>query len=111
MAALMLLLLLGARLIPIELGDKIVSPPAALWVPGEADGSHEDEKRPRADSAAMSDNICVLKSCKKVGGASPQSPEEADRGHGDEKKLRADSPAISFYACILKNCKRVWGEN
>jgi hypothetical protein len=84
------------------------APPAALWDPGEADGSHEDEKKLRADRPAMSDYICVLKSCKKVGGAALQDP--ADGGPGDEKKLRADSPAISDYASILKNCTRVWGE-
>ncbi len=52
-AALMMLLLLGAWLTPIELGDKMAAPLAALWDPGEADEGCGDEKKLRADSPAI----------------------------------------------------------
>jgi hypothetical protein len=41
------------RLTPIELGDKMAAPLAALWDPGEADEGCGDEKKLRADSPAI----------------------------------------------------------
>jgi hypothetical protein len=61
MVGLMVLLLLGIRSTPIELGDKIVAPLATLQGRGEADESHEDEEKLRAYSPAIFDHACILK--------------------------------------------------
>jgi hypothetical protein len=55
----MLLLPLGARLTPIELGNKMAAPLAAQWDPGEADEGRGDERTMRADSPAISDYVCI----------------------------------------------------
>jgi hypothetical protein len=68
MAGLMLLLLLGLRTAPIELGDNMAAPLATLRDRGEADESHEDEEKLRADSPAIFDYACILKCCKGVWG-------------------------------------------
>jgi hypothetical protein len=52
MAALLLLLLLGARLRPINFAEKMAAPLAAPWGLEEAD--------------AISDYVCTLKNCKRV---------------------------------------------
>jgi hypothetical protein len=68
MAALMLLLLLAARLIPIELDHKTAAPLDALQNPGRADDGRRDGKKMRADSPAIIDYVCIIKTCKMVGG-------------------------------------------
>jgi hypothetical protein len=62
----MLLLLLAARQTPREVGYKMAAPLAALWNPGEADDGCGDEKKLRADSPAIFDYACILKSCIRV---------------------------------------------
>jgi hypothetical protein len=44
----------------------MAAPLAALQNQGEADDGRGDEKKLRADSHAIFDNECILKSCKRV---------------------------------------------
>jgi hypothetical protein len=53
--------------------------------------------------------VCMLKSYKRVWGATLRDPRKADGSREDEEKVRADSPAMSDYVCMLKSCQRVWG--
>ncbi len=68
MAGLIRLLLLGIRTAPIELADNMAAPLAALRDRGEADESHKDKERFRADSPAIFNYACILKCCRGVWG-------------------------------------------
>ncbi len=65
MAALMLLLLFAARQIPVELVYKMAAALDDLQNTGGADDGYGDEKKLRADSPAMVDCLCILKSCER----------------------------------------------
>jgi hypothetical protein len=89
MAALMLLLVLAARLTPTEPGYKMVAPLAALRNPGGADDGHCDEKKLRVDNPARIDCGCILKSCKKCWGERTGDDFMGVKGLGttDQKRI------------------------
>jgi hypothetical protein len=103
----MLLLLLGAWLTPIELGDKMVAPLAALRDPEETDEGRGDEKKLRADSPAISDYACTyIKKLSKGLGRKTDGGfmGNKDLGTADQKLNRWDS-FPKFLDFLMNRCE------
>jgi hypothetical protein len=62
-----------------EMSCKVVAPLDVLQKTGRADDGHGDEKKPRADSSAIIDHVCLLKNCRK----SYKKKKEDYKGEGE----------------------------
>jgi hypothetical protein len=83
----MLLLLLAARLTPIELGHKMTAPLDAMQNRGRDNDGYGDGKKMIADSPAIIDYVCILKSCKRDWGERTGGGGFEGLGTTDQKRI------------------------